>query len=185
MPVPWAGKSTATPPTRQGSTTPCFAAGKGHGLKPFGMFALNSLRLEKGYRAWKADLSTDYTVLEGGLERFVRWDKTDFKGKAALENQRQQGAAKRFATMVVEAGAYDAPYMSTLWKDGEMVGETTSGGWGHRIEKSIALGMVRSNLAEPGTRLEVEMYGERYPATVQPDRPLFDPDNESLKDPGP
>jgi len=160
-------------------------AGKRHGLRPFGMFALDSLRLEKGYRAWKADLSTDYTILEGGLERFVKWDKDSFKGKVALENQRQQGVAKRFATMTVEAGAYDAPYMSTIWKNDTMVGETTSGGWGHRVGKSIALGIVRSDLAEPGTSLEIEMYGRRYPATVQPDRPVFDPDNLSLKDPGP
>ena len=155
--------------------------GRNHGLKPFGMFALDSLRLEKGYRAWKGDLSTDYTVLQGGLERFVRWDKEDFKGRGALLNERQQGVAKRFATMIVDAGAYDAPYMSTVWKDGAMVGETTSGGWGHRIDRSIALGMVRADLAEPGTELEIEIYGRRHGATVQPDRPLFDPDNESLR----
>ena len=160
-------------------------AGKRHSLRPFGMFALNSLRLEKGYRAWKADLSTDYTILEGGLERFVTWDKESFRGKRALENQRRQGLARRFATMTVEAGAYDAPYMSTIWKDDAMVGETTSGGWGHRIGKSIALGMVQRDCAEPGTRLEIEMYGRRYPATVEPDQPLFDPENLALKDPGP
>jgi dimethylglycine dehydrogenase len=156
-------------------------AGKNHGLRPFGMFALNSLRLEKGYRAWKGDLSTDYTVLQGGLDRFVKWDKENFKGKAALENERQQGVKKRFATMIVDAGAYDAPYMSIVWKGDEMVGETTSGGWGHRIDKSIALAMVRSDLAKEGTKLEVEIYGKRYPATVQADKPLFDPDNESLR----
>ncbi len=151
------------------------------GGRPFGMFALDSLRLEKGYRAWKGDLSTDYTILQGGLERFVRWDKDDFVGKAALLNERQQGVTKRFSTLVVDAGPYDAPYMSTVWKDSEMVGETTSGGWGHRIDKSIALAMVRSDLAEPGTELEIEIYGKRYPATVQPDQPLFDPGNESLR----
>ncbi len=156
-------------------------AGRNRGLRPFGMFALDSLRLEKGYRAWKGDLSTDYTILEGGLERFVKWDKEGFKGKRALENQRQQGVRKRFATMVVDAGPYDAPYMSTVWKDGEMVGETTSGGWGHRIGKSIALGMVRADLAEPGSELEIEMYGKRYGAVVQPDRPLFDPGNDNLR----
>ena len=63
-----------------------WAAGQKHGLKPFGMFALDSLRLEKGYRAWKQDLSTDYTILQGGLERFVKWDKPDF--------QRQGGACR-------------------------------------------------------------------------------------------
>jgi hypothetical protein len=105
-------------------------AGEPHGLKPFGMFALNSLRLEKGYRAWKGDLSTDYTVLQGGLDRFVKWDKPDFLGKQALEAEKQQGVSKRFVALIVEAGDCDAPYMSTLWHEGTVVGETTSGGWG-------------------------------------------------------
>ena len=168
-----------------GDTADIFAAvwsaGEPHGLKPFGMFALDSLRLEKGYRAWKGDLSTDYTVLQGGLERFVKWDKPAFKGKAALENERQQGSAKRFVTLVVDSPDYDAPYMSTLWKDGAVVGETTSGGFGHRIDRSIALGMLRSELAVPGTGVEVEIFGERYPAVVQPDGPIWDPSNERLR----
>jgi len=156
-------------------------AGEKHGLKPFGMYALNSLRLEKGYRAWKGDLSTDYTILQGGLGRFVKWSKPDFKGKAALEKERQEGVRKHFVTLIVDAGEYDAPYMSTLWHRGEVVGETTSGGWGHRIDESIALGMVRTDLAAPGTELEVEIYGARYKAVVQQDQPLFDPENERLR----
>ena len=168
------------------ATAPIFdavwAAGQAHGLKPFGMFALNSLRLEKGYRAWKGDLSTDYTVLQSGLERFVRWDKPAFKGKAALLNEKQQGVAKRFVTMVLEApGEYDAPYMSTLWHDGRMVGETTSAGWGYRVDKAIALGMLRADLAEAGTRVEVEIFGARFGAVVQKDEPLWDPGNERLR----
>jgi len=156
-------------------------AGHKYGLKPFGMYALDSLRLEKGYRAWKGDLSTDYTILQGGMGRFVKWSKPDFKGKAALEKERQEGVRKHFVTMIVDAGEHDAPYMSTIWHNGEVVGETTSGGWGHRIDKSIALGMVRIDLAAPGTELEVEIYGERYKAVVQEDKPLFDPENERLR----
>ena len=148
------------------------------GAKPFGMWALNSLRLEKGYRAWKGDLSTDYSVLEGGLDRFVRLDKPqDFPGKAAIMNERQQGVKKRFVTLIVDAGAADAPYMSTLWHDGAVVGETTSGGWGYRVGASIALGMLRADLTRPGTEIEVEIYGERCRAVVQEDRPLWDPEN--------
>ena len=158
-----------------------WAAGQKHGLKPFGMFALDSLRLEKGYRAWKGDLSTDYTILQGGLERFVKWDKPEFRGKAALQNEKQQGVKKRFVTLVVDAGDFDAPYMSTLWHDGKIVGETTSGGWGYRVDKSIALGMIRADLTEPGTSVEVEIFGERYHATVQKDEPLWDPKNERLR----
>ena len=146
------------------------------------MFALDSLRLEKGYRAWKQDLSTDYTILQGGLERFVKWDKPAFAGKASLLNEKQQGVKKRFATLVIDQpGECDAPYMSTVWHEGRIVGETLSGGWGHRVDKSIALGMIRTELTEPGTRVEVEIFGDRFAATVQKDEPLWDPGNERLK----
>ncbi|MEX4007713.1 GcvT family protein [Neoaquamicrobium sediminum] len=157
-------------------------AGQKHGLKPFGMFALDSLRLEKGYRAWKAELSTDYTVLQGGLERFVRWDKPDFIGKTALLNEKQAGVTRRFAVLTLDApGPCDAPYMSTLWHDGQIVGETLSGGYGHRVDKSIALGMLRSELAVPGQAIEIEIFGERFAATVHGDGPLWDPQNLRLK----
>lgn len=156
-------------------------AGTPLGLKPFGMFALNSLRLEKGYRAWKGDLSTDYTILQGGMERFVKFDKPSFKGKAALEAEKKAGINKRFVTLIVDAGDYDAPYMATLWHNDEVVGETTSGGWGHRIDKSIALGMVRSDLAVEGTALQVEIFGDRVNAIVQKDEPLWDPENARIR----
>lgn len=152
------------------------------GAKPFGMYALNSLRIEKGYRAWKGDLSTDYSLLEGGLERFIRFDKPqDFPGKAALLAEKQQGCKKQFVTLVVDAGDQDAPYMSPLFYNGEVVGETTSGDWGYRINKSVALGMLRMDLTTPGTEVEVEIYGKRCKATVQPDQPLWDPENERLR----
>ncbi len=152
------------------------------GAKPFGMYALNSLRIEKGYRAWKGDLSTDYSMLEAGLERFVKFDKPqDFAGKAALLAEKQRGRAKAFVPLIVEARAADAPYMSTIWHDGQIVGETTSGAWGYRVGASVALGMVRADLAGPGTELEVEIYGERCRATVQADAALWDAGNERLR----
>ena len=98
-----------------------------------------------------------------------------------MEIEKQNGVAKQFITLLVDAGTCDAPYMSTLWNDGEVVGETTSGGWGHRIDKSIALGMVRADLAVEGKELTVEIYGEHYRAIVQPDQPLWDPDNTRLR----
>ncbi|EDZ45822.1 Glycine cleavage T-protein (aminomethyl transferase) [Rhodobacterales bacterium Y4I] len=152
------------------------------GAEPFGMYALNSLRIEKGYRTWKGDLSTDYSLLEGGLERFVKLDKPqDFPGKAAIQAEKQRGVKKSFVTLIVDAGEADAPYMSCIWKDGEIVGETTSGDWGYRVNASIALGMVRADLAVPGTGLEVEIYGEKYRAVVQKDEPLWDPANARLR----
>ena len=154
----------------------------GQKVTPFGMWALDRLRLEKGYRAWKGDLSTDYSLLEGGLARFADLDKPqDFPGKAELMSQRREGVEKRFATLVIEAGDQDPPPMSTIWSGGEVVGEITSGGWGYRVNACVGLGMVRADLAVEGTPLDVEIYGERYPATVQPDRPLWDPANERLK----
>ncbi|MGR3383655.1 GcvT family protein [Roseovarius indicus] len=152
------------------------------GVKPFGMYALNSLRVEKGYRAWKGDLSTDYSMLEAGLERFVKFDKPqDFPGKAALLSEKQQGRKKAFVTLKVDAGDADAPYMSTVWHNGEIVGETTSGAWGYRVGASVALAMIKPELANAGTELEVEIYGVRRKAEVQPDGPLWDPENERLR----
>ncbi|MEO1106933.1 MAG: FAD-dependent oxidoreductase [Pseudomonadota bacterium] len=152
------------------------------GAKPFGMYALNSLRIEKGYRAWKGDLSTDYSLLEGGLERFVKLDKPqDFPGKAAILNEKQQGVKKSFVTLTVEAGECDAPYMSCIWQGDQIVGETTSGAWGYRVGKSIALGMVKTDAANPGTELQVEIYGQKYRAVVEQDQPLWDPANGRLR----
>ena len=156
-------------------------AGAPMGLKPFGMFALNSLRVEKGYRAWKGDLSTDYTILQGGLERFVDWAKPDFRGKAALAAQKQAGVTKQFVTLTVECDRFDPPYMSTIWQDGVIVGETTSGYFGHRVEKCIALGMLRRDLCVPGTSVTVEIFGAHYLAIVQEDAPLWDAKNERIR----
>ncbi|MDP2083022.1 MAG: FAD-dependent oxidoreductase [Pseudotabrizicola sp.] len=158
-----------------------WAAGQAHGLRPFGMFALNSLRIEKGYRAWKGDLSTDYTVLQGGLERFVDWAKPDFRGRAALAAEKQAGVTKRFVTLRVAAGELDPPYMSTIWHGGAVVGETTSAYWGHRVGACLALGMLRADLCAPGTEVEVEVFGERLAAQVLPDAPVWDATNARLR----
>ncbi|WP_323785439.1 FAD-dependent oxidoreductase [Thalassovita sp.] len=151
------------------------------GLRPFGMFALDSLRIEKGYRAWKQDLSTDYTVLEAGLDRFVAFGKPDFRGKAALEAQAASGVSKRFVTLKIEAEEFDPPYMASLLHEGEVVGELTSAGWGHRVQACIGLGMLRDDLAEPGTELQVTGYGQTSAAVVLPDEPAWDPDNGRLR----
>ncbi len=154
----------------------------GAGAKPFGMYALDRLRLEKGYRAWKTDLSTDYTIYEAGLERFISAGKQNHdSGIVDSLNAAKTGAKKRFVTLNVEARDADAPYMSTIWQGGHVVGETTSGGWGYRVDGSIALGLVRADLAVEGTALEVEIYGERCKAVVQKDTPLWDPRNERIR----
>jgi dimethylglycine dehydrogenase len=152
------------------------------GAVPFGMYALNSMRIEKGYRAWKGDLSTDYSLIEGGLSRFIKFDKPqDFPGKAALLAEQQQGRKKGFVTMTMEAGERDAPYMAPVWHGDEIVGEVTSCAIGYRTEKCIALGMIRADLLDAGTELEVDVYGTRHKAVVQADEPLWDPKNERIR----
>ncbi len=158
-----------------------WAVGQAHGLKPFGMEALDSLRMEKGYRAWKGDLSSDYSLNEGGLDRFIDWAKDDFVGKPALTSEKQRGTTKSFTTLIVDAGDCDAPYMSTLWHEGKVVGETTSGNWGYRINKSISLGMLKTELNVPGIELQVEIYGQLYRAVVQENKPLWDPENKRIR----
>ncbi len=150
------------------------------GAKPFGMYALNSLRVEKGYRAWKGDLSTDYTLIEAGLERFIDFKKNDFPGRDALLAQHEAGPERRAVGLVVNAGESDAPYMALLKKDGEVVGEVTSGAWGFRVGASLGIGMLRADLAEPGTELTVEIYGEERPVTTHA-LPFWDPANERLR----
>lgn len=117
------------------------------------------------------------------MERFIRFEKPqDFPGKAALLNEKQQGSKKGFATMTLDnAGPADAPYMSPIWFNGEVVGETTSGDWGHRIGKSVALGMIRTDANVVGNKVEIEIYGERYTATVHEDAPLWDADNARIR----
>ncbi|KUF12718.1 GcvT family protein [Pseudoponticoccus marisrubri] len=154
----------------------------GAGAVPFGMYALDSLRIEKGYRAWKGDLSTDYSLLEAGLDRFIDWSKpATVPGMAALQAERQAGPAKSFVTLDVAPGPRDAPYMAPLWQGDAMVGEVTSAARGYRTGRSLALGMLRSDLAAPGTAIEVEIFGTRHPATVTGTGPAWDPANERLR----
>lgn len=155
-------------------------AGQAEGLRPFGMFALNSLRLEKGYRAWKGDLSTDYTLAQAGLGRFVDRAKPEFRGRDAILAELDRGPDRQFAILRVDAGAEDAPYMATLWQADQVVGEVTSGGWGHRVGASLALGMLRADLARPGQTVEVEIFGTRCPATVLEGAP-WDPSNARIR----
>jgi dimethylglycine dehydrogenase len=141
---------------------------------------MDSLRLEKGYVSWKQDITSDYDPFEAGLDRFVRLDKGEFVGRAALIERRARGTTQRFVSLLIEAGDADALPLSIVFKNGEPVGVVGSGGWGHRIGRSIALAYVRSDLAEPGTRLDVAILGTRCAAIVGAS-PLYDPANARLR----
>ena len=155
------------------------AAGAGSGIRDFGMYATDSLRLEKGYRAWKVDLSHEFTPLEASLDRFVALDKPEFVGRDALLRQRDAGIARRLVPLVVETEV-EAPFCASVFAGGERVGLVGSAGYGQALQKSIALAYVTSELATPGTALEVEIFGDRRPAMVATE-PLYDPDNLRLR----
>jgi dimethylglycine dehydrogenase len=156
-------------------------AGRELQLGHLGLYAVESLRLEKCYRSWKADLTREYTPLEASLGRFVRLDKAaDFVGREALRRQAAAGVTQRFVPLLVDAGDADAAPVSIVWRGGERVGLITSGGYGYRLGRSIALGYVRCDLTAPGTELEIEILGERRRALVGLE-PLYDPDNVRLR----
>ena len=156
------------------------AAGEGLGLTHFGAYAMESLRLEKGYRHWKADLTTEFSPFETSLDRFVKLDKGDFLGRDALLEEKRRGSGTRFAPLIVDCEAASAQMGAPIRFEGEVVGSVSSGGYGHRIGKNIALGFLRADLASPGTALGVTVLGETRPAVVA-EEPLYDPGNERLK----
>ena len=154
--------------------------GEAFGLRDFGLYAMESLRLEKCYRSWKQDFDSDYSPLRAALDRFVKLDKPDFIGREALLREKQSGTVDRFVPLLVSEGDVDAPFCSTIWRNGEAVGLVTSGGYGHRVKSSIALGYVRCDLANEGEELEIDILGERRRARVASE-PLYDPANERLR----
>jgi dimethylglycine dehydrogenase len=142
---------------------------------------MESLRLEKCYRSWKVDLTTEYTPFMASLERFVRLDKpAAFIGREALRKEAATGPKERFVPLLVDARDADAAPVSIVHRGAQTVGLVTSGGYGYRLKRSIALAYVRADLAVPGTELEVEILGERRPAVVARE-PLYDPDNLRLR----
>jgi dimethylglycine dehydrogenase len=159
-----------------------FEAGAKHGIGMVGMRAMESLRMEKSYRMWGSDMTPDYTPFEASLDRFVRMKKGRFIGKEALERQLAAGVPNRFVTLEVH-GVTDADPLGNeplFDKSGRMIGRATSGYYGHHIQKSLAIGYVKAELAEIGTPLSIQILGERKQATVLRESP-YDPENLELK----
>ncbi len=159
-----------------------FEAGKEFGIGMAGMRAMESLRLEKSYRMWGSDMTRDYTPFEAGLDRFVRIDKGEFNGRDALKKQLAAGVPNRFVTVEVH-GVTDADPLGNeplFDEKGTMIGRATSGYYGHVLKKSLAIGYVQPAFAAPGTRLQIEILGERKKATVLVDSP-YDPENKDLR----
>ena len=170
------------------------AAGEPVALRPFGAYAMNSLRLEKGYRAWGADLTTERTPIEAGLGHLVRTDGREFTGREALLARAAGADAWRMVLLSMEPdGDADPFYTHTVWKGARPAGIVTSGAPGHRTGTVLALAYLRPEAAEgagdaladdelqgdKGT-LEVSVLGRRCAARVL-DAPPFDPTDSRLR----
>ena len=151
------------------------------GAKPFGMYALNSMRIEKGYRAWKQDLSTDYNAVQAGLSRFIDFNKGDFVGRDALLDEKEKGSDKVFTMLVLEDTDCDAPYMSPIRVGDEIVGEITSCAMAYRSGQIVALAMVKADYADAGQDVTVGIFGKRIAAKVHGTSAIWDPKHERLR----
>lgn len=157
------------------------AAGAEFNIKPFGIRAMTSMALEKSYKLIPRELSVEYAAFESGLDRFVSLKKPGFHGKDALLAWQARGFANALVTMEVHGVTdADARGSEAIYLGDEIVGRATSGGYGWRVGKSLALAMVRPDLAVAGTELEIAILGTRYRATIIEDSP-FDPDNAALR----
>src|SRR5262249_43123371 len=150
-------------------------AGRRFGLKPFGIRAMLAMAVEKSYRLIGRELSIEYAAFESGLDGFVHPNKGRFVGRDALVAWRERGFKYRFVTMEVhDVTDADARGSEPIFLNGEMIGRCTQGGYGWRVGKSLALGMVRPDLGDVGQRLTVQILGEPRPATVIAESP-YDP----------
>jgi len=147
-------------------------AGEAFGLRPVGSHALMSLRLEKSFPSWGFDLTSDYYPVECGLDRFVAMSKGDFTGRAAVAGL--AGPRERIATFEIDASDADAYSGEPIYCRGELAGYVSSGGFGYRVGKSLALGYVTPDYHDPGLPFEIEIVGERRGASLLAGPP-YDP----------
>ena len=163
-----------------------WAAGQPHNIGNFGMLALDSMRLEKGYRSWKADLTSDYTMFQSGLGRWVNLNKEAFTGKAALQAEHQAGVTQNFVTLTLDDPADgelfgEAVYLSTVRIDGNDAGLVVSAGYGHRVGKSIAMAVLDAKMLESGGAMTVDVLGRERAAHLVAGDVLYDPENAKMK----
>ena len=159
-----------------------FAAGADLGLQPFGIRAMDAMRIEKAYRMVGTELSIEYSAFESGMHRFVQLDKGDFLGREALAEWQARGEDNQLVTLEVhDVDDADALGNNALTIDGKIVGRATSGGYGFRVGKSLALAMLKTEHAALGTKLMIDILGRLFHATVI-EETAFDPSNERLRD---
>ncbi|MBE7436483.1 MAG: FAD-dependent oxidoreductase [Anaerolineales bacterium] len=155
-------------------------AGLPEGMVAGGYKAIDSLRLEKGYRYWSGEISPDYTPYEAGLGFAVKLDKGDFIGKEALVKQKAEGIKNKLCTMTLADDRTIVMSKEPVRVDGKTVGWVASGGFGYSVAKSIAYAYLPMEYSKPGTKLEIECFGEQVGVEVT-QNVLFDPKNERIK----
>jgi len=155
-------------------------AGKAFDLGHFGLYATESMRLEKGYLQWKADLIYEHNPFEARLDRFVKLDKTDFIGKQGLLEQVERGPRKLLVSMTVDCDIASAHGGDPVFAGEQQVGSVTSAGYGHRVQKNIAYAYVNPDMAGVGTELKLGILGEKYSAVVV-EPVLYDPENLQVR----
>jgi len=149
-------------------------------LSYFGLYATESMRMEKGYRHWKADLIYERNPIESGLDRFVKMDKPTFVGKEALQKELGEGPKKHFISMTIDCDVCIAHAGDSVYANDKLIGTVTSGGFGHRVNKNIAYAFVDPGHATLGTSLSINMLGENYPAVVS-EETLYDKENKLVR----
>ncbi len=156
-------------------------AGAEFGIKPFGIRAMLSMSVEKSYRLIPREMSIEYNAYESGLDRFIKPEK-EFLGREGLLSYKEKGLKWNFATLVVETGNdVDARGSEAIYNEaGELVGRATNGTFGFRINRSLALAMLRPDYAKEGTKLKIKILGTTYNATVVGESP-FDTENAALR----
>ncbi|MEM7404327.1 MAG: FAD-dependent oxidoreductase [Pseudomonadota bacterium] len=142
-------------------------AGAQFGMRPFGMRAIMSLRLEKSFGSWMREYRPDYTATETGLDRFVAFNKpAEFIGRAAAAAAAAASPVRQLCTLIVDASDADVWADEPIWHDGSVVGFVTSGGYAHYVKRSIALGFLPPELVVAGQPVTVEILGEQRAARV-------------------
>jgi len=154
-------------------------AGADHGYRWYGARALMSMRLEKGWGAWGLEFRPDFDAHESGMDIFINWNQ-DFVGKAASHAAKNTPQKKKLVTMVIDVDGIDVCNDEAILKDGKAVGYVSSGGYAHRVQKSMAMGYVETDHAHAGTQLQVEILGEFYNAEVL-GGPIYDPNGANMR----
>ena len=158
-----------------------YEVGKKDNISNFGTYAVNSLRMEKAYRGWGAELTGEISLVEAGMDRFLNLKKkSNFIGSEVLREKLQSGVAIKIVYLELDVSDADARGNEPVYHNNKIVGVVTSGAYGFRVNKSFAFAYVKAELAKDETELLVEIQGQKRKAKIL-NTPAYDPQNKKLK----